>query len=147
MGELSKSTDETSKVFSFRTRDEKTINALNKISEKSDFLSDLMKKYFAGEFIDVDDIENKIKYQKYLKLCLENWDTLKKRGNIFEEAKAILLEQKQLEAPSVSTLLTKNPNEERGLDQFGGCFTCHHKHAKTEPRVCTGLSCNCGVRG
>ncbi|HSA76453.1 MAG TPA: hypothetical protein VLE02_02800 [Nitrosarchaeum sp.] len=55
-----------SKMFGFRTRDPKTIEELNKISNPSDFLSDLMKKYFSGELITLEQ-SLKIKEMSELK--------------------------------------------------------------------------------
>lgn len=138
----------SSKVFSFRTSDEKTISALGRIQKKNEKISDVMSQYFNGELVSLDDIESKIKYQKYLKLCLENWNTLKHNGNLFEEAKLIITEQKNLEAPSLNLLTSKNINTGNGgLDEVGYCNGCNHLHYGDEPRRCKNANCNCGVRG
>ena len=48
---------------------------------------------------------------------------------------------------SYQTPQLEEPKEKTGFDENGYCDVCKHKHALTEPRVCTDLSCNCGVTG
>jgi len=81
-----------------------------------------------------ESIEQKIKKQTYLKLCLQNWEGLKRNGTIFEEAKAIIIGQKELAEPSMEF-------REKNRD----CGFCHHTHSENYPHSCP--NCNCGIRG
>ncbi len=128
------------------------INDILKFPSFKTVLQYLIEKIVSGELVEKqqstkDEIDAKIKEQTYLKLCLQNWQLLKANGNIFEEAKAIITGQKELDAPTMQPLLDNNEPTENGFDQFYSCFTCKHTHAKSVPHVCTLLTCNCGVRG
>ena len=93
-----------------------------------------------------EDYKLRIDRQKFLKLVAENWQLYKSSGLIFEEAKAIILGEKE---PLEPTLQDLKPFAEstKGLDQFNGCFTCTHQHTSSEPKVCREIGCNCGIRG
>ena len=93
-----------------------------------------------------EDYKLRIDRQKFLKLVAENWQLYKSSGLIFEEAKAIILGEKE---PLEPTLQDLKPFAEstKGLDQFNSCFTCKHQHASSKPKVCREIGCNCGIRG
>ena len=138
--------------FSFVFESEKESEIITKIrnykdygyDSQSDLLRDAAIRFFESDS-NKNSLKSRIEYQKYLKLCLENWELLKNKGHIFEEAKAIITQELELVAPSTDQIFQQKT--EKGLDQFGTCSVCHHKHVKSEPRVCTELHCNCGVRG
>ncbi len=75
-----------------------------------------------------------------------NWKLLKENGTIYEDAIAIMKGEKELDAPQMQMMISQQPKE-KGFDQFYSCFTCKHTHSKSDPHVCTLLTCNCGVRG
>lgn len=123
--------------ISFWLNDNETELIIKKYQLSSDEKLGLqLKKAILIEKIE-DPIKEKIQYQMYLKLCLQNWRLLKESGSIFEEAKAIIQGKKELEEPRID------------FHKLEGilCTFCHHAHASTDPKVCTNLNCNCGVRG
>lgn len=126
------------------------INDLTKFANFSAIIQYVLNKVIEGELVKPsqntkDDLTEKIKQQTHLKLCLQNWQSLKANGTIFEDAKAIITMQKELETPTMMPLLDKQPTKMLIHDYF--CEDCKHYHARSEPHVCTLLTCNCGVRG
>lgn len=57
---MTKKQPKNSEVFSFRTSDKETIKQLKLKSEKSDFLSELLEKYYSGKLIAIDEALKKI---------------------------------------------------------------------------------------
>ena len=89
-----------------------------------------------------ENIKVKIDKQKYLKLCLENWQSLKSNGYIMEEAKAIILGSKNIDEPRIED---KEELVEQKIDR--NCGFCLHKHSDKSPHKCTDENCLCGIRG
>ncbi len=150
----------------YRTTFQLNQNQMDSIADKFPEINDIMKfpsfktvlqylieKIISGELVEKeqsakDDIDAKIKQQKYLGYCLDNWKKLKENGTIYEEAKAIITGHKEIQAPEMQQMISNQaPPQEKGFDQFYSCFTCKHTHSKSQPHVCTLLTCNCGVRG
>lgn len=107
----------------------------------------LLKKVINKELTqshESDDLDTKLKKQNLLHKTLQNWNLLKEFPSNFEQKIAIIMLNKEMVEPQLEFNPTQN---EKGFDQFYSCFTCKHTHSKTEPHVCTLLTCNCGVRG
>ena len=142
--------------LSFRMHSENDSETLSKVrnykdygyDSQSDLLRDATIQFFENDS-NKNSLKSRIEYQKYLKLCLENWETLKSKGHIFEEAKAIITGQQMLTAPTLETVIAQPipENKSAGLDEIGFCSTCGHLHYGTEPRKCKDPNCLCGVRG
>ena len=113
------------------------------VENNSKFLNELLEKYFKGKLVEGSDIDIKIKKQQYLKLCLQNWKELKSHSN-FEDAKKILLNQKEIDEPEIKELENLEDTEQNTVDR--NCM-CGHVHVDTVPHVCSEPSCNCGIRG
>lgn len=130
------------------------INDILKFPTFASILQHVLGKVIKGDLVSKTvnsgaELDDKIKEQKYLQLCLQNWKGLKENGTIFEEAKAIILGQKQLNAPSMQPLLegvAPAPHPE-GLTELSYCHSCQHYHFGDAPRKCKTDGCNCGVRG
>ncbi len=127
------------------------INDITNFANFGTVLQYLIEKIISGELVEKkqsakDDIDAKIKQQKYLGYCLDNWKKLKDNGTIYEEAKAIITGQQEMDAPTMQPLLEDKPKTKMLVHDFY-CEDCNHYHARTDPHVCTLLTCNCGVRG
>lgn len=109
-----------------------------KLDRMSSLSLALQIKNYLLQSNDNEPIDEKIKKQQYLKLCLQNWQSLKSSGHIMEEAKAIILGHQELTEPRLNQLF---------LVQDNYCNSCKHYHARTKPKVCKLLDCNCGIRG
>ena len=95
-------------------------------------------------------LKSKIEYQKYLKLCLENWNLIKSTRTQ-KDAQEIILGIKELESPQLQNQFSNSPVFEKtqaeGLNEMGYCGDCLHFHYGDSPRKCKQSFCNCGVRG
>lgn len=102
---------------------------------------------FLTKGIQKDNIDEKIKRQKLLKLTLENWNLLKLNGTIFEDAKQIVLLEKGLEEPELK-FNEKGTSQEfaKGLDEKFFCVVCNHEHFGIGT-IKNCKTCNCGIRG
>ena len=54
---------------------------------------------------------------------------------------------KQFEPYGKTIIHERTEEKTDGLDENNFCDSCNHTHADTEPKVCTDLWCNCGIRG
>jgi len=127
------------------------IEKMEKIDNKSKFLNELVENYFKGKLIDSnkkEDYKIKLDRQKYLKLCKENWDSFKKSGFIYEEAKAIILGDKDLQEPTIENVVeTISDSTNKSPDGVDRNCMCGHVHVDTIPHVCSNKDCLCGIRG
>ena len=130
------------------------INDISKFDNFSAIIQYFINKIVAGsltEKIDSkkDEVADKIKEQQYLKLCLQNWKSLKESDETFDDAKQIITGKKTFQAPKFTELIETKPDEPifDGINELGYCGTCKHLHKSDSPRTCQDAKCNCGVRG
>ncbi len=137
----------TDKTFSIRTSNEKMQNFLDKKESVSDYLRNLIELDMKGKIFLADDIEKENKVLKNLKLKLDIWKDLKSEGFTLEKAYNIFKGHNVPELPTIEKLQESfNKQESQSFDPSGFCLVCTHRHTDTEPRICTDLHCNCGVR-
>jgi len=141
----------TRRGHSFKTTEE-LANFIDNLAieydSKNAMFVDVFQKIQNKEIsLETTPIKEKTEYQKFLKLCLENWELLKNSGHIYEEAKAIIIGEAELKVPTLQDKKEFAEENQKGLDQFNGCFTCKHQHSSIKPKVCTDLHCTCGIRG
>ena len=128
------------------------INDISKFDNFSAIIQYLVDKIIDGKLVEKtnskkDEVNDKIKEQQYLALCLKNWKSLKESDETFDNAKAIITGTKSFDAPKITELIEPQPEEPMfdGINEMGYCGTCKHLHQSDTPRVCQ--KCNCGVRG
>ena len=136
-------------------RDDPILLKLDEIDGVSEKLKVIVEDYFNGKLayeFNQDDFDKKIKKQRYLKLCLENW-SLMKHTHIAEEAQEIILGIKDIEEPSVnqvfkseSMALTQTQPKTGFHSDSSMCYDCGHPHHTEEPQTCGRFGCYCGTR-
>ena len=133
------------KHFQFKIYDQDLIEWLELQTNVSNFIRQTLEDVKSGKIKKQDDadIDTKIKRQKLLSLQLSNWKNLKDNGMIMEEAKAILLNNGEIQEPSI---YDSRDFAEPKINGYGFCSICNHEHANTEPKICKSLNCNCEVR-
>ena len=109
-----------SKHYQFRVYDLALENWLESHSNISEFIRKTLDDARTGKNQKDENIEFKIKRQQLLKLQLGNWKDLMSHGLIMEEAKAILLDQAEMENPTINSI-KEMKNYETGLNGFGMC--------------------------
>ena len=128
-------------------------DAIDGISEK---LKQIAFDYFDGKLAytkENESLDTKIKRQKFLKLCMENWQSMKKT-HIAEEAQDIILGIKEIEEPQVTNVFEPRPqltiqemDNQFAKDPY--CQRCKHNHEKNptgDGYMCSSTYCLCGLR-
>ena len=114
---------------------------LDTVEGKSVKFLQIIEDYYNGKFATESEksIDEQIKYQKLLKLKIENWQGLKELNLIQEEKLAILVGEKELENPTFQA-------GEWDPNNYGPCKICGHEHAVNPPHVCKNLNCKCKLQ-
>ena len=126
------------------------INDISKFDNFSSIIQYFINNIISGKLTEKveskkDEVADKIKEQQYLKLCLQNWKSLKE-SETFDNPLAIITGKKSFDAPKITELVEPKPDEPafEGFNEMGYCGSCKHLHNQQDNK-CT--KCNCGVRG
>jgi len=108
------------------------------------WILDILEKYRTGiisESVEITkdkELNRELKRLKNLKLQLDIFNDLKNLNYDWQQTRRIIKGSLDISDDPLKFVASKgDPNV---------CDYCKHFHASTEPKVCTELSCNCGLR-
>lgn len=133
--------------YHFKINDDKLENFLDKKENISDYFRNLTELDMKGKLFKADDIKKENEVLKNLKLKIDIWKDLKVEGFTLDKAYDLFKGHSIPQLTTEKLQETFHKEEPKGLDPVNQCSDCNHIHTDTEPRVCTDLYCNCGVRG
>ncbi len=130
----------------------KVIGILRSKPHQSEHISFLVLGYEEKTLVEKSvkeenrEIDSEFKKIRNLNGTLDAWKKLKELGGDVSKLEQFLKGRVELPSPVKNDIQPKN-EKTIGLDENDFCDFCKHKHANTEPKVCTNLYCNCGIRG
>jgi hypothetical protein len=141
------------KRYEFKIFDEKEIAYADSVENISEHIRNLLNQQRQGNlvFFDAPQLQKLLAQIENLKIgtlneTLDAWKKIKELGGDISKLDSFIKGRQELPSP-VKTDLQPKDEKTIGLDGNNFCDFCKHKHADTEPKVCTDLYCYCGVRG